>query len=497
MFSTEENIRLIFGLKIKQLRNEKGLQQVDLARNTGFSVSYINEIEKGKKFPKPDKILVLAKSLGANYDELVSLKMDKNLSPITQILESPIMHEVPLKLFGIDKHKLIELISKAPVKINAFISTLIEIARNYNLTQEHFYFAALRSYQEMHENYFEDLEIEAEVFSLSHRELLEHPVQSKTLKQILIKEYGYKVESLNTSQNSVLNSIRSVFLPETKTLLINEQLADTQKAFIFGKEIGYGRMELKERAFTTPWQKAGSFEQVLSNMKASYFAGALLIPRAQIVSDLHLFFNNAEWRPELFLRMLDKYNSSPEMFMHRLTNIIPSQFGLKNLFFLRFNYTSGQDKFELTKELHLTQLHNPHANQNSENYCRRWLATRLFYNLESQKKDGSYKGPIVGVQRSHFEHSANEYFNFTLARWLGRTPENALSVTIGFLINDEFKKKVRFWNSSQVSIKTVNQTCQRCGILNCEERMSEPIVLIEQKRLSDLDASIEKLRKGV
>jgi transcriptional regulator with XRE-family HTH domain len=496
VFSTEENIRLIFGLKVKQLRTEKGLQQTDLARLTGFSVSYINEIEKGKKFPKPDKILIMAKFLDADYNDLVSLKMDKNLSPISQILESPIMQEVPLKLFGIDKGKLIELISKAPAKINAFISTLIEIARNYNLTQEHFYFASLRSYQEMHDNYFEDLEQEADKFAISHPELLERPIQSGTLKGILEREFAYQIESLKVEPNSVMTSIRSVFLPETRTLLINEQLADTQKAFIYGKEIGYCQLKLSERAFTTPWQKAVSFDQVLSNMMASYFAGALLIPKAQLISDLHLFFNNAEWRPELFLRFMEKYNSSPEMFMHRLTNIIPAHFGLKNLFFLRFNYTSGQNNFDLTKELHLTQLHNPHANQNAEHYCRRWLAIRQFSVLEEQRQLGTYLAPVVGVQRSHFEHSANEYFNITLARWLGRTPDKALSVTIGFLINDEFKRKVRFWNSPQVPVKTVNQTCQRCGILNCRERVSEPTVLQEQKRLLDLEQGIAELKAG-
>ncbi len=497
LFSTEENIRLIFGLKIKQLRSEKGIQQTDLAKLTGFSLSYINEIEKGKKFPKPDKILMIAKSLGVTYDDLVSLKMDKNLMPITQILESPIMREIPLNLFGIDKGKLIELISKAPAKINAFISTLIEIARNYNLTQEHFYFAALRSYQEMHENYFEELEQEAERFSLAHPAVAIRPVQSETLKHILISEFGYRIESLKMDKNPVLTSIRSVFLPENKTLLINEQLADTQKAFIYGKEIGYCQLQLSERAFTTPWQKAGSFEQVLSNMKASYFSGALLIPKAQLVSDLHLFFNNAEWRPDLFLRMLEKYNSSPEMFMHRLTNIVPSQFGLKNLFFLRFNYSSGKNDYELTKELHLTQLHNPHANQNHETYCRRWVAIRQFSELERLKAGGDYKGPIAAVQRSQFENSGNEYMNITLARWLGRTPEKALSVTIGFLANDEFKKKIRFWNSPIIPVKTVNQTCQRCGIEDCKERAAEPTVLEEQRRLASLDKGIEELKNSL
>jgi hypothetical protein len=51
---------------------------------------------------------------------------------------------------------LIDIIANAPAKVNAFISTIIEIAQHYNLTRE-FFLAALRSYQEAHNNYFEEL----------------------------------------------------------------------------------------------------------------------------------------------------------------------------------------------------------------------------------------------------------------------------------------------------------------------------------------------------
>ena len=42
-----DNIRLVFGLKLKQLRIDKGMSLTDLAQKSGLSMSYINEIEKG------------------------------------------------------------------------------------------------------------------------------------------------------------------------------------------------------------------------------------------------------------------------------------------------------------------------------------------------------------------------------------------------------------------------------------------------------------------
>ncbi len=74
MKPTKTNIKLIFGLKLKQLRQDKNLSLSELAVKSGLSVSYLNEIESGKKYPKADKIAVLSEALNVNYDKLVSLK---------------------------------------------------------------------------------------------------------------------------------------------------------------------------------------------------------------------------------------------------------------------------------------------------------------------------------------------------------------------------------------------------------------------------------------
>lgn len=70
---SEENIRLILGLKVRQLRTQKQLHLAEVAKQADLSVSYLNEIEKGKKYPKANKIASLAKVLGVTYDSLVSL----------------------------------------------------------------------------------------------------------------------------------------------------------------------------------------------------------------------------------------------------------------------------------------------------------------------------------------------------------------------------------------------------------------------------------------
>ena len=80
-------------LKLRQLRREKGWSAKALANKAGLSTSYLNEIEKGKKYPKPDKVLALATALNVEYDDLLSLKLGKSLEPISHLLKSNLLKD--------------------------------------------------------------------------------------------------------------------------------------------------------------------------------------------------------------------------------------------------------------------------------------------------------------------------------------------------------------------------------------------------------------------
>ena len=154
---THQNSRIIFGLKVKQLRMGKGLSFAKLSKTAGMSVSYLNEIEKGKKSPKMDKVKTLAAALGTTYDELVSPILKGKLAAVGELLHSNFLNELPLDLFGIELSKVVEIIANSPSRVGAFISTLVELSRNFAFKEENFYFNAVRAYQELHYNYFEDI----------------------------------------------------------------------------------------------------------------------------------------------------------------------------------------------------------------------------------------------------------------------------------------------------------------------------------------------------
>jgi len=256
-----------------------------------------------------------------------------------------------------------------------------------------------------------------------------------------------------------------------------------QRAFLLSKEIGFNYLQLKDRANTSSFVKVESFEQVLNNFKASYFAGALLMPQESLRQDMETFFKKTTWDTTGFLDIMNKYNASPEMFLHRLTNLLPRFFGLDQLFFLRFNNTPpGEDNYELTKELHLARQHQPYGNETSEHYCRRWITLWLLDDLYKLQQADSYTTPIAAAQRSQFVGTDDEYLCFTIARPAHPTPNTNVSVTIGLYLNEHLRKTIAFLDDPAIPVKAVNQTCERCAIADCTERVSPPTVVEAQEK---------------
>ncbi|TPN87193.1 helix-turn-helix domain-containing protein [Aquimarina algicola] len=490
MAIAEEYIRLIFGLKIKQIRTDKDLSLFGLSKLSGLSKSYLNEIEKGKKYPKTDKIIKLAETLDVPYDSLVSLKLDKNLAPIGEILQSGILDEIPLELFGIQQSDLIDIIANAPSKVNAFISTIIEIAQHYNMTREGFYLASLRSYQEAHNNFFKDLEEKAIRCANSYQLNLEGKISSVELEEILKEEYGYNINEAGIPKQEELDNLRSVFVPSTKTLLLSDRVDEAQKTFIYAKELGYQYMKIVDRPYTFSWIKYNHFEEVLHNFYASYFAGALVIPRNHLKEKLKKLFELKRFSEKDFHKIMSLYNVSPESFYQRLTNILPKDFGMQNVFFLRFTHKLGVDKFNLVKELHITNQQQPHANEVNEHYCRRWMAIKTLQRVANENLDYAFN-----IQISDYVDTNQQYLVFTSATKDPFKEDYYRSIGIGFLISPALEKKIGFVNDAKIPKIKVGVTCESCSIKDCEVRVAPPKRLLAKQQYKKTSALVDEIVK--
>jgi len=492
MLTENDSVRLIFSLKIKSLRQEQGLLYQQLADRTGMSVSYIHDIEAGKKFPKADKILALSKVLGVDYDYLVSLRASKKLQPIIDLINSDFINAIPWEHFGLTPASLLDLFSNTPDKVTAFISTLLRISRSYQLSKESFYNAALRSYQDLHNNYFEEIETSVELFREQHHLKKKHPVDMSVFEKLLNKA-GVVVDRTTMGNMGDLRSVRSFYSVTKQTLYINSGMSAAQEKFLIGREIAFQHLSIKERPFETIIQHSESFEKIFNNFKASYFAVAMLMPEKQFVEDVKRIVRKPEWNPKLWLDLVNNYDVTPEMMMQRLTNLLPTHFGIDHLFFLRMSGVPELNEFEMTKELQLSQLHNPYANALHEHYCRRWISINSIHHVAELKSRGEYQQPLVEAQISQYWLTDNRYFCISIAK-PGPIGEG-VSVTIGLLIDQKLVQTMPFVNDPAILVRTVHTTCERCGILDCKERAAAPVELDKVQQQEKVDKALQQLNE--
>lgn len=442
-------LKHIFGLKVKELRQERGLTYQQLNRLSGLSVSYLSEIESGKKYPKGDKIAILAEALGVDYDALVSLQVPRKLQPVVDLMESHFFQEFPLEEFGLSAQKLVEIVSEDPDKINALINTISQVARNYELRKQPFYEIALRSYQELRLNYFEELETWVEEMHMEFFELKELPLQPEVLEDILLK-IGVRSDYQKLAEFSSLKDLRSLYDEKKRLLYLNQGLTSAQRNFLLAREIAFQWMKVKDRPAATPPKKSQTFDMLLNSHRASYFAAVMIMPSDRMVSSLKHLFDQPQWQPEGFINLMSEFDATPEMVMQRLTNVLPTFFDFRNLFFLRFVRTSD-GSVKLTKELHLSHANDPEANERNQKHFREWVSTTLFAELSEDVS-------LVSLSHiSQFKDSA--YFSWGIAFLNVSNTDEQIGVMLGVRIDDNVRKVIRFLDDPAILIdKDIDET---------------------------------------
>ncbi len=481
-------INIIFGMKVRQARLDADLTLSEFASLCELSPSYVTEIEKGRKYPRTDKIVKMAETLGRDYDDLVSIKLPPSLAYLESTLSSSVVQRFPFEEFGFEAGDLVNLLTRKPDKASALLHAILEVGRHYDLREEEFLRAALRSYQEIHENYFPDLEEAAQQFRLEFGEKYNWPAEERiplsSLMNHLIQEYSYVIDDQAIAHRPELASYRSIFVQgKLPKLYINNALYTRQVRFIIARELGYQYLGIKERSNTSTPDKINTFQQLLNDFRAAYFAGALLMPRANFLTDLQAFFTAMTWDPQPLLDMLDRYNITPEMLFYRISELVPQFFGIK-LHFLRFHHAAGSDEYQLIKQLNMNRILVPSGIGLAEHYCRRWLSIRLLREMAELGPLQNVEDMPVGIQRSEFLDTQDQFLSIGFARQLVLTPGIYSSVVVGFRVDSDLQNTIHFLDDPSIPHVIISETCERCPLTTdqCQLRAAEPAILQTQEK---------------
>lgn len=470
-------INIIFGMKLRTARTEAGLTLTEFAQMCELSPSYVTEIEKGRKYPRADKIMKIAEVLDKPYDDLVSIRLEPSLASLETTISSSAFQRFPFEDFGLEPGDMINLLTRQPDKASALLHGMLELTRRYNLTTEDFLRAALRSYQEINENYFPELETAVSNFRNKFNLDEAKPVSRDTLIDILTNQFGYVVDTTTIPETPALQKFRSVLVPSKKPhLLLNPDLQPQQQRFLLAREIGAECLKLKDRLYSSPPEKIETFQQLYNYFQAAYFGGALLMPRQQLLPDIEHFFSQTTWQPDLLLDMIKKYDVTPTMLLYRFSEIIPQFFGIK-LHFLRFQHKQDTRSYQLIRQLNMNRLLVPTGIGLDEHYCRRWLSVSLLRDIKNHPNVAELEEePYVGVQYSEFVESRDQFFCIGFSMPEGLVPNTNTSVIVGFRVDSELKNVIRFTDDPAVPREIINETCERCRLTEeqCAVRAAPP-----------------------
>ena len=320
-------------------------------------------------------------------------------------------------------------------------------------------------------------------------------LNSDQLIKVLEKSFRYRTDESILNKNPVLSELRAVVIKNNGfSLLLNKKLSDAQKAFIAGRELAYNFLNIKDRSFVHSGMRLKTFDHLLNNFKASYFSTAILVNRDSMIQDLEKLFKNRIWDENRFLKIMDKYNCTTEMFFQRITNLLSKYFGLNKFFFFRLNHEIGSADYMISNELRLNTNRNPGAIAGDENFCRRWIAFKTLNHLEATiKRQKNFSERTVSICRSKFYDSQDEYICISVGQ-RGNLFENMISsITIGLQVDDILKEKINFTEDEAIPSIVVNEACERCKVPDCKERAAAPLSVERMEKYAAVEKALSEL----
>ncbi|MBQ8458527.1 helix-turn-helix transcriptional regulator [bacterium] len=79
-----DNIKILLGKRIQELRKGKKLSQEALAEKIGIEPNNLSRIENGKNYPTPENLAKIAKELNVSVDKLYLFEHHQNYSQLKE-----------------------------------------------------------------------------------------------------------------------------------------------------------------------------------------------------------------------------------------------------------------------------------------------------------------------------------------------------------------------------------------------------------------------------
>jgi predicted transcriptional regulator/transcriptional regulator with XRE-family HTH domain len=339
--------KLYAGNRLRQLREERGLRQAELARELGLSSSYLNQIEHDRRPLTPAVLLRLTALLGLAGDAFAPESSARQLSDLAEAAEDALDGEhVPAT--EIEKLAGLPTVARALLVLHRRQRDSAAQARALAGTGGGW---APMPYEEVRDFFYDldnhvgELEVAAE--RLVAEEHLTPGHTAAPLTERLRSRHGIAVEEAPHEATSGL--LRS-YDHSSRRLVLAAPLRPTQRAFQIATQIALlEHADLLDRLVGDGRFTAGEARALARIGLANYFAGAVLMPYESFRCSAEKFRYEIE-------RLCVLFDVGFESACHRLSNLQrPGAPGVP-FAFVRVDRAGNISKRQSASSFHLSRI---------------------------------------------------------------------------------------------------------------------------------------------
>jgi len=447
--------KILIGHKLKRLRLDLSITQLEMANEIGISPSYLNLLESNQRPVTVQLLFKLGQVYNIDLKEFADDESGKIAIELSEIFADPLLSSVK-----ISKREIRQLASASPSIANS-ISTLYsaytkvrETLQSDNLSENLKITTSpllnVREFLEKSGNHFPLLETAAD--NCRKEANVDNSTIFSDLTTFLLNKYNIKTEII--PQPTMGNVLRKND-PHRNRLLLSEILREPQRVFQVSIQIALIAYDkVIEKIIEESLMKDLETIQLLRITLAGYFAGSLMMPYSRFKDSA------TQCRHDIDI-LARRFSSSFEQVCHRLTTLNrKSERGIP-FFFLRVDEAG-----HISKRLSAAGLQ--FARQGGS--CGRWIPHQAFRT----------PGKIL-AQNSELEEGQRF---FTIARTVSqpRTSDSIIgtplfSVALGCEIkhaeNIVYADGLALGKS--IPVVPIGLSCKTCERNNCQHRGEPPL----------------------
>ncbi len=458
---TNRTQKIFAGNKIRRLRRELNLTQMEMGDNLGISTSYLNLLERNQRPLSAQLLLRLADAFDIDLKEFSGDDDSQAAASLKEIFSDPIFDGLK-----ISNQELTDLVGASPsaaqsvltlyrayresLTNNAAIAE--QLANQEGTTTKktlRFPIEEVRDYFHDSNNYFPELENAAETL-WSDAQL--------TLDDLY---FGLR-DHLKSAHDIAVRIMPVDVLPNTtwrldrhsRRLFISEIVKVTSRTYQLALHAGLlGYKNLLDEMVLSTGLKGDEAKQLCRLGLANYFAGAVIMPYEKFQTAAK------ELRYDIDL-LCQRFSSSYEQTSHRLTTLQrPGSKGVP-FFFLRVDHAGNISKRFSASGFHFARFGGT---------CPRWNIHEAF------RTPDKIIPQIVGMEdgTNYFTISRtvrNKAVGYNIA-------EQQLSIGIGCKI--DYASQLVYADglnlTEKIAVTPIGVNCRLCMRINCNQRANPPL----------------------